>query len=219
MQSIRSWCAAGGCWSWAPVQALLGARQRRWELRLSPSPTCSLSWLSLLATYRFVNGRLLDQRACLCLSAQIRHVPTAAVWFVSHVALVQANGLSHIASAVPLPWGQPLPPPEQLPGQSFDLVLASDVLYLADALPLFISTLSEVFSANPEALLVLCNEHRPALPFPGALFAAAGLSVCRVPTAEQHPDWRSDDIHLYHIQLANLQASQRPARGSGTGSP
>ncbi|KAL4442975.1 hypothetical protein ABPG77_008466 [Micractinium sp. CCAP 211/92] len=132
---------------------------------------------------------------------------------------IQANGLSHIASAVPLPWGQPLPPPEQLPGQPFDLVLASDVLYFADALPLFISTLSEVFSANPEALLVLCNEHRPALPFPGALFAAAGLSVCRVPTAEQHPDWRSDDIHLYHIQLANLQASQRPARGSGTGSP
>ena len=121
--------------------------------------------------------------------------------------------MSCIASAVPLPWGEPLPPAEQLPGQPFEVVLASDVLYQADALPLFIRTITGVFAASPAARLVLCNEHRPALPFPGDLFAAARLSARRVPTAEQHPDWRSEDIHLYHIQPAAPPSSQQASGG------
>lgn len=127
---------------------------------------------------------------------------------------LQANGLNNIASAVPLSWGETLPSVEQLPGQPFEVVLASDVLYQADALPLFIRTLRHLFAANPEARLVLCNEHRPALPFPDALFAAAGLSVRSVPTSEQHPEWRSEDIHLYLIQPSAAGASS-PTGSSG----
>ncbi|KAL4457701.1 hypothetical protein ABPG75_012566 [Micractinium tetrahymenae] len=129
-----------------------------------------------------------------------------------------ANGLSSIATAVPLRWGDALPPAEQLPGQPLEVVLASDVLYQAEALPLFIRTLCQVFAANPEACLILCIEHRPALPFPAALFAAAGLRGRRLPTAEQHPEWRSDDIHLFCIQLAAAASGGHGQQQAASGS-
>lgn len=119
------------------------------------------------------------------------------------LARLQANGLAGVASAAALQWGEPVkqlhPPP--------DLVLASDVLYQAQALPLFVRTLAAL--SGPGTLTLLCNEHRPALPFPGPLFAAAGFAVRRVPLREQHPDWSSEDIHLYEIRLAEQQL--RPA--------
>lgn len=114
----------------------------------------------------------------------------------------QANGLERVATAVALEWGSPLgsdAPPELRP--PFDLVLASDVLYLAEALPLFVSTLRQL--SGPETLTLLCNERRPALPFPWALFRRAGFEVRQVPLGEQHPDWRSEDIELFRIQLSS----------------
>lgn len=109
---------------------------------------------------------------------------------------VQANPLGGVATAAALAWGDPvghLQPP-------FDLVLASDVLYQAEALPLFVQTLAAL--SSPRTLTVLCNEHRPALPFPWQLFRAAGFEVRQVPLSEQHPEWSSEDIHLFHIRLA-----------------
>ena len=52
----------------------------------------------------------------------------------------QANGLAATAAAEELAWGAPvghLQPP-------FDVVLASDVLYLAEALPAFVETLVQL---------------------------------------------------------------------------
>lgn len=60
--------------------------------------------------------------------------------------------------------------------------------------------ISPLLHVVPQVLL--CNEHRPALPFPWALFEAAGFKVQQVPLEEQHPQWRSEDIHLFRIQLA-----------------
>lgn len=54
--------------------------------------------------------------------------------------VVQANGLTATAAAAELAWGTPvghLQPP-------FDVVLASDVLYLAEALLLFVATLAQL---------------------------------------------------------------------------
>lgn len=54
--------------------------------------------------------------------------------------VVQANGLTATAAAAELAWGTlvgHLQPP-------FDVVLASDVLYLAEALPLFVATLAQL---------------------------------------------------------------------------
>lgn len=59
---------------------------------------------------------------------------------------MQANGLAATAIAAELAWGSPadhLQPP-------FDLVLASDVLYLADALPLFVATLTQLCNSRTE---------------------------------------------------------------------
>ncbi|EFN58830.1 hypothetical protein CHLNCDRAFT_140665 [Chlorella variabilis] len=109
---------------------------------------------------------------------------------------IEANPLGGVATAAALAWGDPvghLQPP-------FDLVLASDVLYQAEALPLFVQTLAAL--SSPRTLTVLCNEHRPALPFPWQLFRAAGFEVRQVPLSEQHPEWSSEDIHLFHIRLA-----------------
>lgn len=115
---------------------------------------------------------------------------------------LQANGVSHLATAAALAWGTPLNSSSEDPSlrPPFDVVLASDVLYQAEALPLFVQTLREL--SGPSTLTLLCNEHRPALPFPWKLFRQAGFSVQQVPLAEQHPDWRSEDIHLFHIRLA-----------------
>lgn len=115
--------------------------------------------------------------------------------------LPQANGLGSVAAAEELAWGTcaaHLQPP-------FDVVLASDVLYLAESLPLFVQTLRQLCSADSRVLL--CNEHRPALPFPWALFRGAGFDVRQVPLSEQHPEWRSEDIHLFDIRLAAAAAS------------
>lgn len=120
---------------------------------------------------------------------------------VTNPARLQANGLAGVATAEALPWGEPvgqLHPP-------FDVVLASDVLYQAQALPLFVRTLAAL--CGPATLALLCNEHRPALPFPRHLFAAAGFSLRRVPLSEQHPEWSSGDIHLYEIRQAALRGS------------
>ena len=110
----------------------------------------------------------------------------------------QANRLSEVAAAEALPWGEPLPASwrEHPP---FDLVLASDVCYLADTLPLLVRTLLE--ACAPHTQVLLCNEHRPALPLPRQLFEEAGFEVQPVLLEEQHPDWRSEDIHLYRISL------------------
>lgn len=108
----------------------------------------------------------------------------------------QANGLGHVARAAQLEWGGDvslLQPP-------YDLVLASDVLYLADSLPAFVQTLAALSDARTRTLL--CNEHRAALPFPLALFEGAGFAVREVPLCEHHPEWRSDDIQLFDIRLA-----------------
>lgn len=59
---------------------------------------------------------------------------------------MQANCLAATATATELAWGGPadhLQPP-------FDLVLASDVLYLADALPLFVATLAQLCGPGTE---------------------------------------------------------------------
>lgn len=85
------------------------------------------------------------------------------------------------------------------------MVLASDVLYQAEALPLVVSTLQEL--SGPHTLTLLCNEHRPALPFPWLLFRQAGFDVRLVPLSEQHPDWRSEDIHLFRIRLAGSSSN------------
>lgn len=109
---------------------------------------------------------------------------------------LQANELTAVTAA-PLAWGESvaaLHPP-------FDVVLASDVLYQAEALPLFVQSLREL--SSPSTLTLLCNEHRPALPFPWQLFWDAGFVVHQVPTSEQHPDWSSDDILLFHIRVAS----------------
>ncbi len=61
----------------------------------------------------------------------------------------QANGLTATATAAELAWGTPvghLQPP-------FDVVLASDVLYLADALPLFVATLAQLCGPHTQASL------------------------------------------------------------------
>ncbi|KAI3436664.1 hypothetical protein D9Q98_006080 [Chlorella vulgaris] len=109
---------------------------------------------------------------------------------------IQANELTAVTAA-PLAWGESvaaLHPP-------FDVVLASDVLYQAEALSLFVQSLREL--SSPSTLTLLCNEHRPALPFPWQLFWDAGFVVQQVPTSEQHPDWSSDDILLFHIRVAS----------------
>ena len=116
--------------------------------------------------------------------------------------LPQANGVGHLATAAPLAWGTPLSSSgDPVLRPPFDVVLASDVLYQAEALPLFVRTLREL--SGPATLTLLCNEHRPALPFPWQLFRQAGFDVQQVPLSEQHPDWRSKDIHLFHIRLAS----------------
>ena len=113
----------------------------------------------------------------------------------------QANGVGHLATAAPLAWGTPLSISEDpCLCPPFDVVLASDVLYQVEALPLFVSTLREL--SGHHTLTLLCNKHRPALPFPWLLFRQAGFDVRQVPLSEQHPDWRSEDIHLFHIRLA-----------------
>lgn len=61
------------------------------------------------------------------------------------------------------------------------------------------------FRRRPWPQVLLCNEHRPALPFPWELFEASGFSVQQVPPEQQHPDWRSDDILLFRIRLAASQ--------------
>ena len=111
-------------------------------------------------------------------------------------AATQANGLGATAAAAPLEWGTSvghLSPP-------CDLVLASDVLYQAEALPLFVQTLAAL--SGPRTLALLCNERRAPLPFPRALFEGAGFSVAAVPLKEQHPEWRSEDIELFRISRA-----------------
>lgn len=118
----------------------------------------------------------------------------------------QANGVGHLATAAPLAWGTPLSSIEDPALRPpFDVVLASDVLYQAEALPLVVSTLQEL--SGPHTLTLLCNEHRPALPFPWLLFRQAGFDVRLVPLSEQHPDWRSEDIHLFRIRLAGSSSN------------
>ena len=66
---------------------------------------------------------------------------------------MQANGLSHVATAVALPWGQPvdhLHPP-------YNTVLAADVLYELQALPLFVQTLAALSGPGASPLTVLCS--------------------------------------------------------------
>lgn len=112
----------------------------------------------------------------------------------------QANGLGATATAALLEWGTPvghLSPP-------FDIVLASDVLYQSEALPLFVQTLAAL--SGPGTQTLLCNERRERLPFPLALFEGAGFAVAQVPLEEQHPDWRSDDIELFRISRAHADS-------------
>lgn len=117
---------------------------------------------------------------------------------------IQANGLSHVATVAPLSWGETL---DHLQGGPFDIVLASDCLYQAEACPPFVNTLHALLTARPRALAVLCNEHRPRLPFPEPLFAAAGFALRRVPLSAQHPEWSSQDIHLYLARLPGPSGS------------
>lgn len=102
-----------------------------------------------------------------------------------------------MAAAAPLAWGDPLQGP--LLTQPFDLVLASDVLYQQEALPLFVRTFADLCATGAHGLL--CCERRPTLPLPTALFEGAGLRLCAVPLGEQHPEWRSEDIELFEVQL------------------
>lgn len=113
-------------------------------------------------------------------------------------ANVQRNRLGSVASVRPLDWHAPagvaaLRPP-------FDLVLASDVLYQRHALQPFVRTLRAL--CGPETQVLLSNEHRPALPFPRALFEDAGFLVAVLPWDSLHPDWRSPDIDVYSLRLA-----------------
>lgn len=121
----------------------------------------------------------------------------------------QANGLASTAAAAELAWGSKAAADQLLP--PFDVVLASDVLYQAEALPLFVQTLAAL--SGPNTLTLLCHEDRPLLPFPAALFEAAGFEVACVPLSKHHPEWRSDDIHLFHIRRAsdNTRARQSKA--------
>ncbi|GAB4820725.1 hypothetical protein N2152v2_007771 [Parachlorella kessleri] len=108
---------------------------------------------------------------------------------------IQLNSLQERAHAAALRWGEGvahLQPP-------FDLVLASDVIYQAEAVPALLATLRDL--SGPRTLILLAAEHREQLPFPTQQVEAAGFEVVPVAPEQLHPDWSSQDIAVYRLRL------------------
>ena len=126
--------------------------------------------------------------------------------------LLQLNGLGATATAVPLPWGDTA---LAHLGAPLDWVLASDVLYCQAALPPFLATLRAL--CGPATRVLICAEHRAALPFPAYAFAGAGFCVEGVGSGEQHPEWSSPDIQLYRLALTPCGKGARSSSRSKSG--
>ena len=74
-------------------------------------------------------------------------------WPDSSPSLLQANSLQHCVAAAALTWGGALP---DLPAP--DVILASDLLYSKDQIPLLFQTISQL--SSPTTVTLLAYEHR-----------------------------------------------------------
>ena len=67
--------------------------------------------------------------------------------------MLQANSLQHCVAAAALTWGDALP---ELPAP--DVILASDLLYSRDQIPLLFQTIAQL--SAPDTVTLLAYEHR-----------------------------------------------------------
>lgn len=171
--------------------------------------------LPSLPKFRFTAGNLINDKRSIELGSGTGAVSiaAAALGAKSVVATdlplllplietnINQNNYSSIITPLELDWqikGVPdsLQPP-------FEVVLASDVLYQPDGLNFFVDKLKELCDTN--TLVLLSNEHRPALPFPLKLFHDAGFSVKEVAAKDLHPEWQSPDIQVYKLVFEQQQ--------------
>eukprot|EP00850_Spirogloea_muscicola_P017741 SM000155S01670 [mRNA] locus=s155:308468:309583:+ [translate_table: standard] len=108
---------------------------------------------------------------------------------------VAINELGALARTAPLEWGgdcSSLLPP-------VDYILASDVLYDVEAVPSLCRTIRDL--SDGRTRLLLAYELRWQTTECFQVMYAHGLRWSKVPNEELHPQWRSEDIGIFKVQV------------------
>ena len=183
------------------------------------------------ARSNIVSGRM---RTCLDLGSGTGIVGLAAAargtfWRVvltdlpSVVPLLRRNAeanrtpTSAMVEALPLRWEDGEARRRVAARGPFDLIVGGDLLYRPQVVAPLIDALLALAGPQTSILLAASLQHSPETlrDFRRAA-SASGFSVEQLRTAEQHEQWRSDEVKLLHLRLCRHK-SQRASEGGGDG--
>lgn len=119
---------------------------------------------------------------------------------------IEANekNISGVAKALPLTWGEEIPPTIK----SFDTecILIADCVYYESAVRPLAQSVVDIMSGRDQSVCLCAYEDRDTTnkeelqdEFRRILTDDFGLVIDFVPFNEMHPEFRSDDIHIFRI--------------------